>query len=148
MLRCSIIGRVFLLWIAVAWLVQPSSATACLSYDPSAVRITGVLVRETFPGPPGYESVRRGDQPETYWFLNVSPPLCLNEDKTEPDLNPALKDIRRIQLVFLDQTLYMKYKGLVGKRTVATGTLFGAHTGHHHAPVLLTVAGLELPHGK
>jgi hypothetical protein len=38
---------------------------------------------------------------------------------------------------------YAAYKELVGKRVVASGTLFGAITGHHHTPVLLTVRTLS-----
>ncbi len=31
----------------------------------------------------------------------------------------------------------------VGKKVLATGTLFGEHAGHHHTPVLLTVHTLD-----
>jgi len=38
------------------------------------------------------------------------------------------------------QLVTEKYdKALVGRKVVATGTLFRAHTGHHHTKVLLTV---------
>src|SRR5215472_6654357 len=132
-------GIVLLLSGAVACLAQQSS---CLSYDPSVVKLTGTLTRKTFQGPPNYESVRKGDRPETYWFLDLSQPHCVDADAIQPDLNPAQKGIRRIQLVFLDQSSYKTYSKLLGKRVVATGTLFGEHTGHHHTPVLLTVKTL------
>jgi hypothetical protein len=52
--------------------------------------------------------------------------------------------IRRIQLVFHGEDRpYEKYKSLVGRRVDATGQLFGAHTGHHHTEVLLTVVDLQ-----
>jgi hypothetical protein len=79
--------------------------------------------------------------PETEWLLDLSRAVCVDEDKAEPDLNPAQKDVRRVQLV-LDGTAYKTHKDLVGKQVVATGTLFGRHTGHHHTPVLLTVSTL------
>jgi hypothetical protein len=100
-----------------------------------------MLIRKTFPGPPGYESVRDGDRPETYWLLDLPQPICLNVDKYNPDVNFAQQNVRRVQLV-LDPSFYKRYKDLVGKRVVATGTMFAGHTGHHHTAALLTVSGL------
>lgn len=133
---CMVVGISF----ATA-LAQTPSSRSCLSYEPAVVKLSGTLVRKTFPGPPNYENIHRGDRPETYWLLKLSQPVCVNEDKSEPSLNPAHDDIRSVQLVLTGEA-YKKYKTLVGKRVVATGTLFGEHTGHHHTPVLLTVSGL------
>jgi hypothetical protein len=69
----------------------------------------------------------------------------VNQDASNPDLNPSQKNVRQVQLV-LDQKDCDK--ALLGKRVVATGSLFGAHTGHHHTPVLLTVSNLEPPRRK
>ncbi|MBZ5547108.1 MAG: DUF4431 domain-containing protein [Acidobacteriia bacterium] len=119
--------------------------SGCRSYEPAVVALHGTLVRKTFAGPPNYRDIRKGDKAETYWLLNLDSPICLNEDKAEPDLNPAQKNVRRVQLV-LDQEAYEHFKAMLGKRVVATGSLFGAHTGHHHTPVLLRVSSLEQPH--
>ena len=35
----------------------------CLSYQPAAVTLKGVIARETFAGPPNYESIKDGDVP-------------------------------------------------------------------------------------
>jgi hypothetical protein len=133
---------VFLLFTtATACLGQVASAAGCLQYGPRVVRITGTLIRRTFPGPPGYESIREGDKPETYWLLDLSSPVCVDEDKVYPEFEPAHKQVRRIQLV-LDPKAYKENKGLVGKRVAVTGTLFSEQTGHHHTPVLLVVTTL------
>jgi hypothetical protein len=121
---------------------QTATSVPCLSYEPTVVKIAGSLERKTVPGPPNYESVRNGDKPETYWFVKLSEPICVAEDEKEPDLNPAKKGVGRIQLV-LSPDAYAAYKELVGKRVVVSGTLFGAITGHHHTPVLLTVLTLS-----
>src|SRR5258708_3891032 len=123
---------------------QTKPRPECLSYKPAVVTLTGTLVRETFPGPRNYESIRKGDKPETSWFLDLPMAVCVNEDRVEPDLNPAQKAVPEIQLV-LQQEQYKQHKTLLGGKVVATGTLFGEHTGHHHAPVLLTVRTLEEP---
>jgi hypothetical protein len=119
----------------------------CLSYEPAVVFIHGTLTRKTLPGPPNYEDIREGDAAETSWFLKLDRPICVNEDKSEPDLNPGQKNIRRVQLVF-DAEACDTYKVLLGQPVVARGTLFGSHTGHHHTPVLLTVTHIERAHSK
>jgi hypothetical protein len=136
----KIAGIVLLLTSVVAWPQQAGSTGNCLQYGPSVVKLTGTLIRRTFPGPPNYESVRKGDRAETSWFLELPRPVCVDEDKTD-NLSPAQNNVGRIQLV-VSQEDYTRYHGLVGKRVVATGTLFGEHTGHHHTPVLLTVKAL------
>ena len=121
---------------------QNTSSPACLSYQPAVVKITGTLTRKTFPGPPNYESVRKGNRAEMYWLVELRSPACVLEDKVSPDLNPSQDQIREVQLV-LESAMYKTYSGLIGRRVVAQGTLFGAHTGHHHTPVLLTVKSIE-----
>jgi hypothetical protein len=123
---------------------QTKPQSECLSYEPSVVTLSGTLVRKTFPGPPNYESVKKGDRPETSWFLDLPESVCVNESKTEPDLNPKQSGIHEIQLV-LKPEQYQQHKGMVGMKVLATGTLFGEHTGHHHTPVLLTVRTLDEP---
>lgn len=119
---------------------QPTSK--CLRYEPEVVTFAGTLVRKTFPGPPNYENVKNGARAETYWLLDLTTSACVDEDTAAPDLNPAQAGVREIQLV-LQLQQYARYKALVGKKIVVTGTLFGEHTGHHHTPVLLKVRSLE-----
>lgn len=138
----SIASSLLILGSATAGLGQTTARAHCLSYEPSVVKLTGTLFRKTYPGPPNYEDVRRGDRPETSWFLKLSKPACVNADKEQPDLNPAHENIRTVQLV-IPAEFYKKYKHLVGLRVIATGTLYGEFTGHHHTPVLLTVKSLE-----
>src|SRR5216684_6464494 len=35
------------------------------------------LVRKTFAGPPNYHDIRKGDEAETYWLLNLDSPICM-----------------------------------------------------------------------
>jgi len=122
---------------------QTASSSGCLSYEPAAMSINGTLTRKTFAGPPNYESVRKGDRAETNWLIELHSPVCVFEDKTDPDLNPSQDRVSEIQLV-LTREEYQMYKEMVGREVIAKGTLFGAHTGHHHTPVLLTTKSIEL----
>jgi len=155
---CSKIGSIMNLLMRVApvplcvgILVLSASAqvelAGCKSYGPAKVALHGKLVQKTYPGPPNYADVRGGDKAETYWLLKLDSPLCVDADKAEPDLNPRQEDVRVVELV-LNEDAYAKYREFVGKRVVATGSLFGAHTGHHHTPVLLTVSDIQAPRWK
>jgi|SRR5580658_620383 hypothetical protein len=136
----SMISGLVLLMIPCATSVGQTKADAtCLSYEPSVVKLEGTLTKKTFPGPPNYESVSKGDRPETYWILNLERPVCVDQDPTDADVNGAQKNVSIVQLV-VDPKVYQTRAGLVGTRVVVTGKLFGAITGHHHTPVLLTVA--------
>ena len=84
--------------------------SACLSDEPTVVKIAGTLTRKSFPGPPNYESVRKGDRAETYWFVELHSPVCVTEDKADPDLNPSQDRVGKIQLV-LDPDAYETYRG-------------------------------------
>jgi hypothetical protein len=136
------VAGLLILFSTIFSLGQTGTSVPCLLYEPAVVKIAGSLERKTVPGPPNYKSVRNGDRPETYWFVKLSRPVCVREDEKEPDLNPAQKRVGSIQLD-LSPEAYAAYKELVGKGVVVSGTLFGAVTGHHHTPVLMTVRTLS-----
>jgi len=117
----------------------------CLPREPEPVVLSGLVERMTFPGPPNYESIADGDPGETFWLLKLDKPVCLEGSM---DLSGEVDDeqrngVSRVQLVFEDGKQYAKYRYLVGRRVRVRGTLFGSHTGHHHAPILLHVGKLE-----
>ena len=109
----------------------------CLRYE-SVVRLRGTIRRESFPGRPNYESVRRGDEPETVWLLQLARPLCVGGG----EVDEAETNVREVQLV-LTPVQYRRWRTLVGARAVAAGRLFHSSTGHHHTRVLLNVSELE-----
>jgi hypothetical protein len=138
------IGALLLLLSPALCLAQVE-LSGCRSYEPTIVALHRTLIRKAYAGPPNYSDIRKGDKAETYWLLNLDSPICMSLDASEPKLNPSLKDVRKVQLV-LDQESHDNFEGLLGKRIVATGSMFGGHSGHHHTPVLLTVKSLELSH--
>jgi hypothetical protein len=114
----------------------PLSAQGCLRYEPDTVAVTGILTRVTFPGPPNYESIKDGDEPETGFYLRLEAPICTTASPDSADNNGALQDVRLVQLV-LDQAAYAHLRPHLGRRITLHGSLFAAVTGHHHAPLLL-----------
>jgi len=122
-----------------------SPPVPCLPREPEPVVLSGLLERATFPGRPDYESIADGDEEETVWLLKLDTPVCL---EGSIDLSGEVDDeqrngVRRVQLVFEDGKQYAKFRHLVGHRVRVRGALFGSHTGHHHAPILLHVGKLQ-----
>jgi hypothetical protein len=115
-------------------LIHPP-AQKCVSYEPEAVTLTGTIRRHTFPGPPNFESVAKGDQAERVWVLHLANPICVNAS-TDSEKETGVSDI---------QLVLTKYdKSLVNRRVAVSGTLFHAETGHHHTKVLLTVNEIRI----
>ena len=123
---------------AVALIVPISSVAACLDYSPALVSVVGKLERRTYPGRPNYESVARGDEAETGFYLILRTGVCTNgvvgAGETEPKAN-----VKLVQLI-LDQAGYDALRPRLGTTIRVEGKLFGQISGHHHAPLLLEVA--------
>lgn len=114
--------------------------TDCLKPGPDTVILSGKLERHTYPGRPNYEDIKKGDQPETGFYLLLKEPVCyVGDELSDPKQNVSL-----IQLV-LDQKGYDELRPYLGKIIKLKGSLFGSHTGHHHTPILLENIVLSEP---
>jgi hypothetical protein len=114
----------------------------CLNYEPDAVSLIGKIIQKTFPGRPNYESVKTGDEPETYWILITAKPFCVKPKAGNGQYSSESK-IEQVQLVFMSNE-YKEYKGLIGKDVVVYGQLFPMQTGHHHTKILITVKKIKM----
>jgi hypothetical protein len=145
-MRMSVLGPLLIVTVGAASHVsaqQPKRQVPCLRFEPDTVRIAGVLRRHTYPGRPGFETIPAGDGPETGFYLHLARPICVHpRPGQDPGDDPTVEprdSVWRVQLV-LDSAGYERLRPYLGRRVTLRGTLFSAHTGHHHAPVLLTVA--------
>jgi hypothetical protein len=120
----------------------PVHAQQCLRYGPALVSFSGVLRSQVFPGPPNYESIRRGDRKETAIILKLSATSCVTGNEGD-DLNVSETGIRDVQLVVTKDSDWKTVRRLIGKRAKVTGTLFHAHTGHHRTKVLIDVTDIR-----
>jgi len=124
-----------LLATPVAQVPRRRQGATCLSYEPDTVSLTGTVRRHTFPGPPNYESIGKGDEPEPGFYLHMARPVCtIGRD----DVDVAARGVRLVQLV-LDSAGYARLRPLLGRPVTLRGTLFHAFSGHHHAALLLRV---------
>lgn len=131
------ISRLSLAAVAAALIAAASPVQAqCLAYG-RRVQLSGTLERRTFPGPPEYESIAAGDEPETVWLLALDQPSCIAADPRDASgINHAVGAARQVQLI-LTADQYRLYAKWIGTRAVLRGKLFGAATRHHRTPVLL-----------
>lgn len=99
-----LIALVALLTLGIASaLTAPQSARPpeCLRYQPAKVAIRGRVTARVFAGPPDYESVARGDQPESLFVLRADHPVCVDLDpaRTDPEVDAqAEQGSRELQL--------------------------------------------------
>jgi len=124
------------LMLLMTLIPQTSNVHQCLSYEPTVVTLSGRLSRQTFPGPPNYQNVRKGDAREVVWLLNLSSPICvLGNGEAEEE-----KNVSELQLAFTaPEEQYRQYRPLLGRKVSVYGTLFHSHTGHHRTRVLVSV---------
>ncbi|MDQ6736140.1 MAG: DUF4431 domain-containing protein [Gemmatimonadota bacterium] len=112
-----------------------AEASGCMRYEPDTVRITGRLTRQMFYGAPGFGEDPKHDEKEMGFYLHVAAPVCTAASND----NDAKTNVRLVQLV-LDSAGYASLRPFLGKSVTLRGTLFAAVSGHHHAPILLSVA--------
>src|ERR1700730_16101279 len=127
-----------------------SANAACINFkDTNSLSFEGSLSYRIFAGPPNYEDVRKGDTPEPAYILTLDAPVCVEGDEF---LNPG-QPFDKIQVYPAEtngagagHALWRDLRQLVGKRVSVEGkSAFGAHTGHHHAPILLPIIRIAIP---
>ena len=111
---------------------QTGNLNRCYRYWMDTVTLTGTISRRVYPGPPNYESIKRGDEAEPVLLLHLQRPLCTLQSREYP----ARKDVREIQVLASDAE-FKRGERLAGRRVTVTGTLTGPDMGYHHREVLI-----------
>lgn len=119
---------------AMPW--QTSDAASCLRYE--FVSLTATLIRQTYPGPPDYESVTKGDEPRVIWVLLLDHSICVND----PDPRYPREYYEREVQLLVGPEQYARYKDLLGKKVTASGKL--QHGGaRYEKRLVLTLATMS-----
>ncbi len=123
----------------IAWLQTPQTKT--VFYEPCTTELIGTLYQKTYPGPPNYSNIDDGDIPESLLFLTLTEPVNVALTVIEEDsFNQPVKGVREVQIVFLNEN---PPDELWSRGITVKGTLFSAHTGHHHRRVLMMANSWE-----
>jgi hypothetical protein len=130
-----------------AWALVVSSSLAhaeCLDVNQTGrLAFEGTLTFHVFGGPPYNGGVRLGDTPEPTYVLKLDEPICATGDEFV-DPNTAIEQIQIYPEDAEDRELSRDLRRLVGQRVRVEGkSAFGAHTGHHHAPLLLPITRVK-----
>ena len=142
-----------LLLIAFANLSFAVSTTESIKvrYEPHLVTLTGVLELVIFPGPPNYQSVAEGDEPESTLVLRLDFPMdvqgntLLPGEDREGMLNiSSHTNITIVHVVCPPDTPAGYWSRKTPARVIVHGTLMEGHTAHHHTKVVLFSKSIEV----
>jgi hypothetical protein len=132
--------RTFLALAALYVMASPSTIkaaepTGCvdLKKPHAAATLTGVLRAERLAGPPNYESISNGDAEENAFILELPARICADDG----EFIDGSTSFDRVQVSSSVPALLKDLSAAVGRRVTVHGEAFGAHTGHHHAPLVI-----------
>lgn len=120
---------------------QLSHGAGCV-IENDELSVIGALSRETFAGPPNFESVERGDAAETYWILTVREPIVLCPLAAADGKSHTVGRLSRFQLV-LNAEQRGLMRALIARHAWVRGRLIMGRTGHHHTGALIEVTELR-----
>jgi hypothetical protein len=113
-------------------------ASPCLHYGGSSVTLIGKVKLQTFFGPPNYGENPDTDSRQTQAILLLEKPICVEGNPKA--YAEAEKNQHEVTLIpFVKENL----KDYEGKRIMVQGTLYHAHTAHHHTPILIEVKRIK-----
>lgn len=123
--------------------IQPTGSVAeprakeCLDLRGTATAaVSGVLTTQLFAGPPNYESIAKGDAEEQGFLLELPGRMCADDGEfISPD-----ESFDRVHVTAGDGVVLGVLKAAVGRTVTVRGEAFGAHTGHHRAPLVLVAS--------
>ena len=109
-------------------------------YDPSITEISGILERQTFPGPPNYESIQNGDDMERGWYLMLDHSIDVVALAIPNSNDESERNVKVMQIVVMNDDHEKVLRSTPsGAQLTIRGTLFHRLTGHHHSRVLVEV---------
>jgi hypothetical protein len=121
-----------------------AAAQACLDVrggQDRPVTLTGRLERHVYPGPPNYESIRRGDRAEPAYILVLDRPICIDDGG---EFGNPRGPFGRVHLYTSQDPLWPRLRAAIGHRILVSGRGFAAHTGHHREPLVVDIATFQI----
>jgi hypothetical protein len=108
------------------------ASSVCLQADKPTQTVEGRLTSSRFTTP----AYRLSEQA---YILRLRSPACL-EGAGDYD---KVEKTDRVHVYSMDAAMLKRMRGLIGKTVRITGSAFGEHTAHHHAPIVMSVATIE-----
>jgi hypothetical protein len=117
--------------LSLLFLAPASAYAGCLQAEQAKTIVEGVLSEGSFTD--------ANDQPEQAFILKLPVPTCLAGDEQLPET----EQVSTIHIYSSDDAVAQSIKNFVGKDVFVQGTPFGAHTAHHHAPIVMDITAIE-----
>lgn len=111
------------------------------SFEPEIVALEGILELKPFAGPSTFGEIEGADRIEIALIVRLSAPISVRRSDNDPLNGEDIENVTQIQLNCADHLT--DCVRLANKKVRVTGTLFAAHTGHHHARLLIDVGELS-----
>lgn len=125
-------------------LAGPGVADSCYHYRPAPVSLTGRLIQRTLPGPPNYQSIKRGDRPQVVDLLILDAPICTIPDYKDSPNTDAFQGQDTVQVRRAEAT-WREVRRLTGRRVMVSGTLAEWALGPDRTPVVIDPTAVRLP---
>ena len=124
----------------------PADAACVNLQEPTGLSFEGTLTRRIFAGPPNYQDVRKRDTPEPAYILKLDQPICAAGDEfVDADSKFDLIQIFPDGSGTVARGLAKELRRLIGQRVAVEGkSASGAHTGHHHAPLVMPITRIAI----
>ncbi|MFV0625435.1 hypothetical protein ACBY01_15680 [Sphingomonas sp. ac-8] len=119
---------------------QTASRCVVASHPETLVTIAGKLTLQSFAGPPNYESVVQGDAEEQALILELPRQICLEDG----EFADGSERFDRVHVIAIEPQLIRTLRQSVGREITVAGRAVGAHTGHHHAPMVLFAGAIAV----
>ena len=118
--------------LALILLADPTAAAdRCMQFDAPKQIAEGRLVIGHFKD--------AADRPETAYILRLPVATCLSAKDPEFRVRHA----RTIHVFSSNEKMRAQIDRLVGKAVMVRGRPFGAHTAHHHAPIVMEISEID-----
>ncbi len=118
--------------LALVLLAAPAvAADRCMQFDAPNQIAEGRLVIGHFKD--------AADRPETAYILRLPVATCLSANDPEFRVSHA----RTIHVFSSDEKMHAQIDRFVGKDVMVRGRAFGAHTAHHHAPIVMEISEID-----
>jgi hypothetical protein len=116
-----------------------ASDKECWNESKKICTLTGTLETQVYPGPPGYEDIKKGDAKEEGLYLRLDHPIIIHFKDWENKDAPATKSISIVQLTGdFDERRVYKLAGMKKRPHVTIqGEIFASFNAHHHTDFLM-----------
>jgi hypothetical protein len=140
MMRVSLLATAFVLAAQSAGvsgqLTRTTTTVGCVEVSKarSIVTAEGRLILRHMPGPPNFESIRRGDEDRLTLILVLPKSACI--DDGGQFANPKAR-FTTVHIWSLDPAVHRKLKEAVGKVVTITGEGYARDNALHYAPLVI-----------